>query len=517
MTISGKIVKATAIVTILSMASMVFAFLLQMLLASSFGASSESDAYVAATTIPNLLNAVLLTAMSITFIPVFVEYETNATEEEAWRVAASFIVVALLSLIIFSLIGSLFSEQLIRLIAPGLARDPGTVRIAADLQRILLQAMVLVAFGGLLAGLFYAHKSFAIPTLGPLLSGVVAFLFAWLFVNRLGIYSLAIGSLVGAAVQVVFLLLLLRIRYSFRLSLDLTHPGVQRIGLLMLPWILGAMIYKANPVIDRFIGSQFDEGTISILGYAFLIVQVAVFVSSKGASLSIFPTMSRLISEQRSDRLHQVIDTGIRLVITVLAPVVVMAVLLGDELVAVALQRGQFSSESTQMTSEALIAYTGAIVALSIGNVIAYVYYALQDTRTPAIVGVLGMALNLALALGLRYVFGFLAPAISFSIMTLFNLSLLWLILHRRLGKVVTSDFPAYCIKIVASSAVMFIILLTTKSLVEKSPVSGQATLIPMLFLQLTLGLLGYATFWSLTNKNLVGELIHHLAFRGSA
>ncbi len=514
---SLRLIRASVIVTVLSLASMAANFLLQVLLATLFGADKTTDAYLAAATIPTLANTVFLTAMNITFIPVFIEYENKANSEEAWKVVNSFIVIVLVALTALCLVGSLFSAELILLIAPGLGRDAAALSLAAELQRIQLPAMIFMAWGGLLAGLFYARQSFVIPTLGPLLTHLVALGVAWILVKPAGIHGVAVAVLIGNIVQVIFLLLCLRQQFQVQLRFDFTHPGVRQIAWLMLPWLLGAMIYKANPLVDRFIASYFSAGAITILGYAYGLVQVAVFASSKGASLAVFPLMSRMVNTNQRNQLPSVIDNGLRLVISALVPLLVLLFLLGDKVVAVVLQRGAFSPEDARLTSLALMGYSGSIVALSAGNILSYVYYALQDTKTPALVGSVGMALNLALAWWWRIPLGFLAPAVSFSVMTLFNLLLLGYILRRRLGQVVMPGFWTFCSQMFLIGGVMAGVVWLTGQSAIVVPMVAHWPVFWQLVYQSTIGLACYLLAWSLLNRALVGQVWHRLTVRISA
>jgi putative peptidoglycan lipid II flippase len=505
----GRLVRASLVVAVLSLAGLGAGFLLQLYLAAVFGAGATSDAYVAAATIPTLLNTVLLSATTITFIPVFIEYEAKATTEEAWQVANSFILIVLLVLAAASLVGSLLSEPLIRLIAPGLARNADTLALAADLQRILLPAMIPMTWSGLLVGLFYARQSFVIPSLAPLLGNMVALVIAWLLVRPAGIFAVAIGVLVGNALQVLFLWLCLRPPRPAR-RFAFGHPGVRQIGRLMLPWLLGAMIYKANPIVDRLVASQFPAGAISILNYAALLAQVAVFASSKGASLAVFPMIARSVHSGRRDQLSVVIDTGLRLVLTAVVPIGVLLLLLGDLLIAVIFQRGAFSPADARLTAYALAAYAGSIVALSLGNILTYVYYALQDTKTPAVVGCLGMALNVALAFLLRDGIGFLSPAVSYSAMTLFNLAVLVPLLHRRLGSLVMPGFLPFCAELALAGLGMAAVVTLVRQ--------GAAVSHWPAWLQLTaLAIAGAAVYlliWGLFNRAILGRSIRQFTDR---
>jgi len=512
--VSFQIVRASAIITLLSLATMGANVLFQIFLAAVFGAGATTDAYLAAVTIPTLVNTVFLTAMNITFIPVFIEYEAKVSRLEAWRVANSFIVIVIVALCVAALVGSLLSESLIGLIAPGLVREGATLALAASLQRILLPAMILMAWGGLLGGLLYAQQAYVAATTAPLLGNLAALALAWGLAERLSIYGVAIGVLAGSGLQLLFLLVFLRLKYRAPFQFAFNHPGLYQIGRLMLPWLLGAMIYKANPIVDRLVASHFSAGAISILGYAYMLAQLAVFASSKGASLAVFPTMSRLVTAGQHGQLPQAIDAGLRLVIILVAPVGVLLLFLGENVVGVTLQRGAFSPADARLTALALACYSGAILALSLGNILTYVYYALQDTKTPAIVGSLGMVLNLALALLLRDLVGFLAPAVSYSIMTLFNFAILAAILRRRLGRLVEPGFVSFCGKVGLAALVMAAVLLLTRQSVAAIPALSQ---LPPLFQLLYQGLSGavcYLLVWGLGNRALLGRAMARLTQR---
>ncbi|MBK9053026.1 MAG: polysaccharide biosynthesis C-terminal domain-containing protein [Chloroflexi bacterium] len=173
--------------------------------------------------------------------------------------------------------------------------------------------------------------------------------------------------------------------------------------------------------------------------------------------------------------------------------------------------------EDARLTSLALMGYSGSIVALSAGNILSYVYYALQDTKTPALVGSVGMALNLALAWWWRIPLGFLAPAVSFSVMTLFNLLLLGYILRRRLGQGVMPGFWTFCSQMFFIGGGMAGVVWLTGQSAIVVPMVAHWPVFWQLVYQSTIGLACYLLAWSLLNRALVGQVWHRLTVRISA
>ena len=507
--------RASVTVTALSLAGLAASFCIQLFLAARFGAATSTDAYLAAVTIPTVLNTVFLTALSVAFVPVFVQYDAGGSRE-AWRVANGFSVVVLLVLGLFVLAGTALSATLVRWVAPGLAGHPQALALASSLQWILLPAMLPAAWSALLASLFYARQSFVIPSLGPLLASLVTLLVAWAFANSAGIHAVAAGVLAGHMAQALFLWLCLIYRFRPPLTFTIAHPGVRQIGRLMLPWLLGAIIYKGNPVVDRVIASQFPAGAISMLGYALMLAQVAVFVCSKGASQAVFPAMARLASAGERGQFPAVIDTGLRLVLAAVVPAVVLIALLAEPLVAAALQRGVFTAADSRGTAHALLAYTGAIVALALGNILTYAFYALQDTRTPAVIGVMGMALNIALALTLRGSVGFLAPALSFSAMCLFNLVVLAAVLRRRMGRLVLPRFAAFSLRTALAGLLMAVGILAARASQAALPAAWAVPMVALIYPALA-GVSVYALLLGLAHRAQLRRMVRRFAHRAAA
>src|SRR3954468_330227 len=88
------LVRPAMVVTVLAIAGQLIGFVTQIVIAGAFGARADMDAFLAASTLPQYVVSVLLNALVVVFVPVFLEYEVGATDEEAWKVASTVVVLS---------------------------------------------------------------------------------------------------------------------------------------------------------------------------------------------------------------------------------------------------------------------------------------------------------------------------------------------------------------------------------------------------------------------------------------
>ncbi|HWP84535.1 MAG TPA: lipid II flippase MurJ, partial [Terriglobia bacterium] len=186
--------RSAAIVAASVFLSRVLGFFRDWTLARQIGSNELTDAYNAAFTIPDILNYLLAGgALSITFLPVFLEYFTAERKAEAWRVFSivlSFTCTLLVALIV---VAEIWAPVLSAWIAPGFA--PEQQRIVTRLTRIMLPAQAFFFIGGILSAVQYAQGRFLIPSLAPLIynGGIIAF--GALFSKHIGVDAFSWGVL----------------------------------------------------------------------------------------------------------------------------------------------------------------------------------------------------------------------------------------------------------------------------------------------------------------------------------
>ena len=365
-----------------------------------FGRTWHTDAFNAAFVIPDLMYYLLVGgALSSAFIPVFTSYLAKGEEAEGWNLASSFLNLTFLGLVAFSLLGMAFSPQLAPLVAYNFTGEQRELLIY--LMRIMFPAVFLTALSGLAVGVLNSYQRFILPVMGPILYNIGIILGAYLLGPRMGIVGMAVGTVAGAAANFSLQLVQLRRwRSNYRLTINWHHPGMRRIFALMGPAVISLSIAQINLIISQNLASGLAKGTITALGLANRLMQFPLGVFAMGISQVIFPTMTRQAAVEDWPTLRHTFSRGLRSIFYITIPSAIGLLALGDPIVRLLFQAGEFGPDDTAATAYALLFYAPGLVALSGTQLLTRIYYSLQDTRTPVKVGIQAVIINTILSLG---------------------------------------------------------------------------------------------------------------------
>lgn len=247
-------------------------FIREQAIAAKFGTSMATDAYVVAYTVANTVYLIIGGALATVFIPVFASYLTGANPADrrsAWTLASTIINLTVLVLGGATIVGIAVAPWLVQLIAPGFAPEPEKVQLTTQLTQIMFPITVLFALSMLAGVILNSLQHFAVPALGSVVFSLMVLASVFTLGAVWGIKGLAVGIVIAIAFQVAIQVPVLRrkgMRYS--LALDLKHPGVRQIGILMGPVLLGNTVAQAYVFIERMIASHLAEGIIGALNFA---------------------------------------------------------------------------------------------------------------------------------------------------------------------------------------------------------------------------------------------------------
>jgi putative peptidoglycan lipid II flippase len=445
----------------------------EMAMARLFGAGPANDAFQIAFRIPNLTrNLFAEGAFSSAFVPVFAQYLTGKGKRQAAELSS--VVSTALVLVVggVCVLGMIFSPQLVALLAPGFRAVPGKFQLAVLLTRIMCPFLVLVALAAQAMGALNACDRFGVPALASAFFNIGSVAFGLALGYTVGrrfhhglIVSMACGVLAGGALQWLWQVPSLRragLAYSPRL--DWRHPGLRQVLRLMIPAILGNAALQINVTVNSNLASGITDaagrvidGPVSWLGYAFRFLQLPLGLFGAAISTATLPAVSRSAAAGRMDEFRATLARSLSLATLLTIPSAVGLAVLGESIVGAIFQGGRFTAYDTHQTAVALAWYSAGLAGYAAAKILAPAFYALNDGRTPVLVSVASIAVNLAVAWGLvRWAgMGHAGLALSTSAVALLAAAALFALMRRRLGSLDGRALASSAAKIAAASALM--------------------------------------------------------------
>jgi putative peptidoglycan lipid II flippase len=450
-----------------------------------FGRDWHTDAYVSAFSIPDLIYFLASGgALSAGFVPVFTGYLTKGEDEKAmrtFRVLMTYLGLLLLSLIVAF---EVLAPQLVALLFPGMVGDEQKFTLTVRLVRILLPAQFFFVLGSLFTGSLWSLRYFAEPQVQSVLynlfilfGGILGAQFCAHWLGK-GIEGMAIGALTGAAVGagLVQARKLWQVGMDFRPCFDWRDEGARQVLKLVIPVVFSLSVTQINAIIlPRSFSSLLPHGAATAVEMANRIMQLPVALFGASVGIALFPTLSALATKEAIDDLRRQVASGLRTVLFMTVPTAVLMAVLREPIVALFFEYGRWKSSDTQATALALLFYSFGVPAMSCQQVLARGFYALRDTWTPVWVGLLSFALAFTLNAALVH-----SPlqqgglALAFSISAWFNITLLAILLRKRLNGLEGSAFLKLIAWLLPSSVAMGLVATSSLSFLPIGGVVGR-------------------------------------------
>jgi putative peptidoglycan lipid II flippase len=214
--------------------------------------------------------------------------------------------------------------------------------------------------------------------------------------------------------------------------LNLKDPEIRKTLLIIGPIILGGLSGYINTVVDRTLASRMAEGSISALTYAVRIRGLVLGLSVMLLTTVLYPLLSEHAAEKDKEKLIALLNFGLKSIMLISLPAIAVLVVLNPSIVRLLYQRGSFTTLGTLMTSRALFFYSFSILGLGISDLLTKMFYSLKDTRTPMIISLFTVALNILLNLFFSQFMGYAGLALATSIAALSSALILFVYLNQK-------------------------------------------------------------------------------------
>lgn len=423
---------ATLVVMASTAASRLLGFVRAAVISAVFGGEGAVDVYNMVWVIPNNLRMLLAEgALSSAFVPVLskslVQDPSGKRAQGLIRTLFGFQLVIIVPILVLSIV---FADPIVSLILPFSGERHV---LAVNLFSWVINYLLLVSISAILMAILNSHNHFAVPALAPLMFSITTIVSIFLFSNQLDVFSMAVGVIVGGVLQIAIMLPSYR-RAGYRFQIGFSFRGNDEFRQVLRLWgpvVLTASISAINEQIAVFFASSMSSGSPTAMTNALLFWQLPFGIFSASITTVLFPRMARQIALEQKLELKETVLYGLRMLMYLLIPSAIALMLLGKEIISLALQRGQYLPEHTLLAAQVLWAYSLGLFTVGASRFLQRFFYARQDYRTPLFSGIGVVALDVGLSLVfIRLGWGVsgLAWANTFSSIAGF----LWLFLYVR-------------------------------------------------------------------------------------
>jgi putative peptidoglycan lipid II flippase len=368
-----------------------------------------------------------------------------------------------------------------------LGSTPGSdLRILLGLTAVLLPYLILVCVVAQLNAVMYGLNHFWWPSLEPVLLNVVWIASLWLWVPFIEsptakIYAVSVAIVASGFFQLAAPLSTLR-RLGYRYVSDwrLSDGRLAEIGRAMFAVTIGLSVTQLNSLLDGLAAWGFtrpesagtipwlpgalpyplDPGTASALYFGARVYQFPLGVFGVALGTVLFPILSQHAAEYRMDKLREDLARGLKLVLFISVPASAGLVVLARPLTILLFQHGTFDDEAVRQTTDMVRMFGCAVWAYCALLIVHRGFYAVGDRRSPLLMSLVGMAINLTLDVTLIWPMGGGGLAMATAISSIMQCGLVLWLFELRVGRLDWRGLRRSCLQTGTATAAMTIVCL---------------------------------------------------------
>jgi putative peptidoglycan lipid II flippase len=397
----------------------------------------QTGVFFAAFRLPNFLFEMLaMGSLASAFIPVFTRYITKDDEAHAQQMASSIINLTVLLLCVLAVPIFIFAEPICHALAPGFNGKELSDMILYTRIMLMLQVIPLVV-GNFFTGMLQSYKLFIVPALAPIVYNIGMIIGIAVFSESFGLMAAVIGVGIGAFFFLgIHIPILIRLGYKHRLSFAYRDPGVVEVGKLMVPRLLGLGVSQIDVSVDLALSTMLGPKMVTVFYLAQSLQQIPVRLFGATISQALLPTLSAASAIEDKERFRQSILSAYHMILFFVLPASMLFIVLRIPIIRLTYGATFFDWEATVLTAMTLSMFAFSLFAQAIAQVFTRGFYALYDTKTPVMTGVVTIMVNAVLSVLFIMYFGLpvWSLGLSTTIASILNAGILLLLLNRKIG-----------------------------------------------------------------------------------
>jgi len=483
-----KTARTVFMVLIINVLSRGLALVANSMITAYYGATGETSAYAFALKVTEIVTTIIGTALTTAVIPIFIELLENEGRNRANNFINNIISLTVVIGLILVLAGVAVSP-LLAMFAEAENRDFTVYSI-----RVMLPAIIFTSLFFIFSGVLQANGNFFMPAMVSLPSSLINITYLILFSGLFGTRGLVAATLLGFAMQALFLVLPMRkTGFHFGWSFHVKDPDIMRIFKLIGPVFIGVFAHQINVLVNVMIAmSSNSEKYVVLSNMQNLGIQV-VFTLTFAVTSVMYPKLSAYAANHNIAEFKRSLSTVLKSGILLFLPITVGYILLSFSIVDIIYGYGEFTAQDVLLGSDIFSLYAVGVLGVSFKEIIDRAFYALKNTKIPAYNGLFIMFINITLSFIFAKYWGLRGVALAYSVAMLTGGGVLMYFIRKEVGQFRLSDILAVALKSMIACVVMGIVVVGTGRFIQGYGfISGKTGRLAGMMVQVLMGVLSY-------------------------
>jgi putative peptidoglycan lipid II flippase len=497
----SSLTRSTGSMAMGTLISRVTGFLRTFVFVFALGTATLANGYNLANTLPNAVYDVMiggvLTSVVVPLLVKAAKEHSDSGEAYDQRIFT----LSILGLGAVTVVATVAAGLLVDLYAGSV---PGAEhRLTVVFAYFFIPQIFFYGLSSLIGAILNTRNSFAAPMWTPIINNVVVIAVGLLFVVTVGLHKtastvsgggvllLGIGTTLGIIVQTVALIPALRkVGFRWRPRFDFRRAElaeISRMAVWMLAYVVSTQItFVVTTRLANAASAHVPDAGVSAYNYSYALFLLPYAIIGVSVTTALLPRMSRHAAEGRFSLVRDDFSASIRLSSVILVPAALLLAVLGPALCEFLFSYGSSSVAGARYIGEAFAAFSLGLVPFVIFQLLLRVFYALHDSRTPAIIGLLTMIAtvigNLIAAAVLPAGEVVIGLAFVYGITSVFSVMIAWRLLTKRVGsldgRVVTRSLVRMHVASVPPVAFAFAVSAAVTVVIHPGAVNGFITVL---------------------------------------
>lgn len=460
------IANAAAFVLVVTVVAKVIGFLESAIVAAYFGTTVEIDMFYLACNIANKFVFTIFSGLAVVGLTMYNNKLIEGGKESGSKFVTGLLWYMIPLAVIISIVIYVSAPFVSRIMTSNYSYNETVI-----LTRYLRELSIITVFyvtTTIFTFVLNANKIFIPGVLVGSIQNICMIVFIISLSGKIGAISIVYGLIVGYILQTIFLFLFARKIVNFGKCSPKRDVDFRKIILLILPLLLGEATAEVNQLIDQYLATIEGAGYVSGLSYSETLndVVTALFIQTvTTVLLSFFSALA--VRKQYAEMLSE-LKMIFKYMTLILIPVSIISVMKADRIVSFVFERGNFDKTSVAITATALAGYALGFVFKTIMVIAKRPFFAIENTRTPMVIGIVAVCINIALSICLSRIWGIFGITVATSISYFCACIIYFVLLSKTFVEMHWDDCLSFIWKVLIASVITIIVLLSINTLLPE-------------------------------------------------